>query len=171
MKKPGIIIFLLLFSSFLLLKAQDIKKSPSQPDSLIKVIPFGAGRHTYYLYNVGGKLQTREDVAIRLLAYAPSAAEYHKAKNNSTWVFISCGGFVASSIGATIEFANNNKQGGGTPAIVNGQPGFIYQHKTLTGAYFFTGAATAFLVSSIINLSKAAFHSNNSIKLYNQRFE
>ena len=170
MKKP-IIIALLLLSSSLLLKAQDNTKPKAQPDSIIKVIPAGEGRHSYYLYTIGGKLQTREDVAIRLMAYTPSAEEYHAAKNNITWVYVSGAGFAASSIGSIIEYANNNKNAGATTGFVNGEPAIIYQHHNLTGAYVLTGLATAFLVSSIINLSKAAFHSNKAIKLYNQRFE
>jgi hypothetical protein len=170
MKKP-FIITLLLISSTLLLKAQNNIKPTAQPDSIIKIIPFGEGRYSSYLYTIGGKLQTREDVAIRLMAYAPSAVEYHAAVNNITWTYVSSAGFAASSIGAIIEYANNNRNAGVTTGFVNGQPTFIYQHHDLTGAYILTGVATAFLVSSIINFSKAAFHSNRALKLYNQRFE
>ena len=170
MKKP-FIITLLLISSSLLLKAQDNIKPTAQPDSIIKLIPVGEGRHSSYLYTIGGKLQTREDVAIRLMAYAPSAAEYHATVNNITWSYVSFSGFAVTGLIAGIEFAKNNKMAGETTGFVNGQPAFIYQHHSLTGAYIFTGVATAFLVSSIIHLSKAAFHGNKAIKLYNQRFE
>jgi hypothetical protein len=170
MKNPIIITILLLLSSALV-KAQDTKKSSSQPDSIIKVIPVGEGRYTDFLYTIGGKLQTREDVAIRLMAYAPSAEEYHAAKNNITWVYVSSTGFALSGLAAAIEFAKNNKHAGETTGFVNGQPAFIYQHHSLTGAYIFTGVATAFLVSSVIHLSKAAFHGKRALRLYNQRFE
>jgi hypothetical protein len=170
MKKP-FIITLLLLSSTLLLKAQDNIKSTAQPDSIIKIIPAGEGRDSFYLYTIGGKLQTRQDVAIRLMAYAPSAVEYHAAVNNITWAYVSFSGFAVTGLAAAIEFAKNNKMAGETAGFVNGQPAFIYQHHNLAGAYIFTGVATAFLVSSIINLSKAAFHGNKAIKVYNQRFE
>jgi hypothetical protein len=170
MKKP-IIIALLLLSSSLWLKAQDNTKPKAQPDSIIKVIPAGEGRQSFYLYTIGGKLQTREDVAIRLMAYAPSAEEYRAAKNNVTWTYVSGAGFAACSIGSIIEYANNNRNAGATTGFVNGEPAIIYQHHSLTGAYILTGFATAFLVSSIINLSRAAFHANKAVKLYNQRFE
>ena len=170
MKKPIIIALLLLFSS-LMLKAQDNSKPKAQPDSIIKVIPAGEGRDSFYLYTIGGKLQTREDVAIRLMAYAPSAEEYRAAINNITWVYVSAAGFAASSIGSIIEYANNNKNAGATMGFVNGEPAIIYPHHNLAGAYILTGVASAFFVSAIINLSKAAFHGNKAVKLYNQRFE
>src|SRR6201999_2715099 len=110
----------------------------------------------------GGKLQTREDVMVRLLAYAPSALEYHQAKTSATWSYVSLGGFAASGFGALIEFIHNNKYAGETTGFVNGQPTFIYQHHNLTGAYVFSGLATAFLVSTFIHLSKANTHSNKS---------
>jgi hypothetical protein len=170
MKKP-IIIALLLLSSSLLLKAQDNVKPKAQPDSIIKVIPAGEGRDSYYLYTIGGKLQTRQDVAIRLMAYAPSAEEYHAFRNNVTWTYVSFGGATIAGIAAAIEFAKNNKNAGATTGNVNGQPTIIYQHHNLTGAYILTGAATAFLASSIIRLSEAIFHGKKAIKVYNQRFE
>lgn len=51
MKNP-IVITLLFLSCTLLVKAQDVKKT--QPDSIIKIIPFGEGRHTDYLFTIGG---------------------------------------------------------------------------------------------------------------------
>jgi hypothetical protein len=170
MKNPIIIAILLLLSS-VLVKAQDVKKTVPQPDSLIKIIPEGEGRHTFYLYTIGGKLQTREDVAIRLMAYAPSAEEYHAAVNNATWSYVSFSGFALAGFAAAIEFGRNNKYAGLTSAFVNGTPTFIYQKHNLTGAYVLTGVASAFLVSSIIHFSKIAFHGNRALKLYNQRFE
>src|ERR1700733_10942865 len=102
MKKP-LIITLLLISSTLLLKAQDNIKTTAQPDSIIKLIPVGEGRHSSYLYTIGGKLQTREDVAIRLMAYAPSAVEDHAALNNITWTYVSFSGFAVTGLAAAIE--------------------------------------------------------------------
>src|SRR5580692_10543406 len=101
MKSPIVITLLLLFSA-LLVKAQNNPKSNPQPDSLIKVIPVGEGRHSSYLYTIGGKLQTREDVVIRLMAYAPSAEEYHAFKNNATWAYVSFGGTAITGLAAAI---------------------------------------------------------------------
>ena len=168
MKKPFIITVLLLLSS-VFIYAQDNKKS--QPDSLIKIIPFGDGEHSSYLYTIGGKLQTREDVQIRLMRYAPSAEEYSKARNNATWAYVSWAGAGVSAIAATIEYATHNKHAGETTGIVNGQAGFIYQHHSLAGAYVLTGIATGFLTSAIINLIEAGKHSDKAIKLYNQQYE
>lgn len=170
MKKPVIIAILLLLSSFLV-KAQDNLKHVAQPDSIIKVIPVGDGRYDGYLYTIGGKLQTREDVTMKLLAYAPSADEYHKAKASATWAYVSAGGLMISGFAAGIEFGKNNKYAGETTGFVNGQPQFIYQHHSLTGAYVFTGMATAFLISGIINFSNAGRHINNALKKYNLRFK
>jgi hypothetical protein len=169
MKKYLIIAFLLLFSS-LLVKAQDIPHRP-QPDSLIKIIPVGEGNETSFLYTIGGKLQTRKDVEIRLMAYAPSAGELKMAKNNLTWTYVSAGGLAASTFAAVIEFANNNKHAGETTGFVNGQPTFIYQQHNLTGAYIFTGLATGFLFATIINWTNVFNHGKKAMHLYNQRFE
>src|SRR5258708_1969450 len=107
MKKPIIITLLLLLSS-LVLKAQDSKPFHAQPDSVIKIVPFEVGSHTSYLYTIDGKIQTPEDIKIKLLAYAPSAGEYYKTKTDVTWAIVSISGFAASSIAATIEFATHN---------------------------------------------------------------
>jgi len=170
MKNPIIIAILLLLSS-VLVKAQEVKKTVPQPDSLIKVIPEGDGRHTFYLYTIGGKMATREDVAIRLMAYAPSAEEYHAFRNDVTWTYATFAASGISAIAATIDYAHNNRYAGETVGNVNGQPAFIYQHHSLAGAYVFTGLATAFLVTSLINLSRAAFHGHKALSVYNQRFE
>lgn len=170
MKKP-ITITIFLLSASLLSKAQDTAKVKARPDSIIKIIPVGEGKHTSYLYTIGGKLQTPEDVKIRLLSYAPSAAEFSMAKKNATWGYISGAGFAASGIAAVIVFATHNKHAGETTGMVNGEPAFIYQHHSLTGAYILTGVATAFLTTAIINLVKAGKHSKNALRLYNQRFE
>jgi len=154
-----------------LLRAQDTVKHKAQPDSIIKIIPFGEGRQADYLYTIGGKLETREDVAIRLLAYTPSALQYHAAKNNVTWVYVSFAGAAITGLAAGVEYGKNNKMAGETTGFVNGQPTFIYQHHSLTGAYVLTGAATAFLFSSFYNLVRAGFHANNAIQLYNQQYQ
>jgi len=169
MKKPVLFTILLLCAS-LLIKAQDNKQLHSQPDSIIKIIPV-EGSNSSYLYTIGGKLQTREDVKIRLMRYAPSSQEFSRAKNNLNWIYISFAGFAASSTLATIEYANNNKNKGATSAIVNGQATIIYQHHNLAGAYIFTGAATAFLTSAIINLIEYGKHGNRALKLYNSQYE
>ena len=116
-------------------------------------------------------MQTREDVEIRLMAYAPSAGELKMAKNNITWTYVSGGGFAASSFAAIIEYANNNKHAGETTGFVNGEPAFIYKQHNLTGAYIFTGLATGFLVATIINFTNVFKHGKKAIHLYNQRFE
>lgn len=168
MKKHLFVIVALLFSCFFA-KAQDTHKS--QPDSLIKIIPVSEGRHDGFLYTVNGKLQSQEDIKLKLLSYEPSSIEYRAAKNNFKWALISLGGFTASGLTAFIEFKNNSQYNGATTAIINGQPEFVYQHHDKTAAYVFTGVATSFLVAEIITFVKAAKHGRKAIKLYNQRFE
>ena len=170
MKKLFIISTLLTFSA-LLSKAQDTQPHKAQPDSIIKIIPIDEGRSEGYLYTIGGKLETAEDVKIRLLRYAPSAYEYHQAKNSVVWTVVSSTGFAITSIAAVVEYAHNNKMAGETTAIVNGTPEFIYQHHSLAGAYVLTGLATGFLVSTFINLAHVAKHGNKAIKLYNQQYQ
>lgn len=170
MKKPVIITLLLVLSS-LLTKAQDTTKFRAQPDSVIKVVPVEVGRHIAYLYSIGGKIQTPDDVKIKLLSYAPAAAEYNMAKNNLTWSYVSYGGFGVSTIVATILYATHNKHAGETTGIVNGQASFIYQPHSLTGAYVITGVAIGFLTSAIINFVHAHRHSERAMNLYNRRFE
>ncbi len=176
--KKSIIITILLSLSSLLIKAQDPLKSKAQPDSIIKVIPYGEGRYGGYLYTIGGKLQTAEDVKIRLLAYAPSAGEYQKARNEVTWSYVSMGGTAVSSGFAITEFAHHARVNlSNTPTVgyVNGYPSFIYPstpHETsLVGAYILTGVATALLVSTFVHFARAARHSEKALKLYNERFE
>jgi len=168
MRNLTFIIVLLLLST-IVAKAQQVRKP--QPDSLIKIIPFGDGRYSSYLYTIGGKLQTREDVEIKLMAYAPSAAEVRAAKNNITWIYVSSAGFAITGLAATIEYAQNNKNAGVTTGFVNGQPTFIYQHHNLTGAYVLTAAASAFLISSVVRFSRTIFHARRAIDVYNQQFE
>ena len=170
MKKPVIITLFLLVSS-LFVRAQQTQQSHAQPDSIIKMVPIEIGGNTSYIYTIGGKIQTPQDVKIKLLAYAPSADEYHKAKSYAIWGYISTGGFSAASTIAIIEYAHNNKLAGATTGNVNGQAGFIYEHHSLTSAYVFTGVATAFLTSAIINFVNVAKHGKKALKLYNQRYE
>ena len=94
-----------------------------------------------------------------------------KTKTNITWFYVSAGGFLASSAASVIEFANNSKHTGETTGFVNGEPAFIYQKHNSTGAYVFSTIATGFLISSIINLTQAVWHTKKSLKLYNERFE
>jgi len=174
MKNP-IVITLLFLSSALLVKAQDIKKA--QPDSIIKIIPFGEGKHTDYLFTIGGKLQTAEDVKVRLLAYTPSAMEFQKAKNQVTWAYVASGGAVASSALAIIQFVHHSKENLDnmpTAGWVNGQPGFIYppqHHSSLTGAYILTGVAAALMVTSFIHFIKAGKHGERAVKVYNLQYQ
>jgi len=159
----------------MLAKAQD-QPHKSQPDSLIKTIPI-EGRSSreagdpYYVYTIGGKLATPEDVKMRLLRYAPSAYEYHAARTNFAWAYVSLGGFALSGFAATLEYVHNNKHAGETVAIVNGQTAFVYQHHSLAGAYIFTGIATGFLTSYIMNVVNGARHGRKAIRLYNQQYE
>jgi hypothetical protein len=153
------------------LQAQNIPPAHPQPDSVIRVIPAGEGRDRYHLYTIGGRLVTAGEVTDRLAGYPPSATEYTVARHNITASWITFAGFVASSTGAIIEYAHNNKHAGETAGLVNGQPGFIYQHHSLTGAYILTGAAVGFLTSAIITAATARKHAHKALRLYNERFE
>lgn len=153
------------------LHAQNIPPSHPQPDSIIRIIPAGSGKDTYALYTIGGRLVTPEEVKERLAAYPPSAEEYTIARHNITATWITFAGFVASSFGAAIEYAHNNKDAGETTGFVNGQPEFIYQQHSLTGAYVLTGVAVAFLTSTIITFVTAGHHARKALRVYNQRFE
>lgn len=169
--KNLIALTVLLLVSTTLLKAQDTLKHRAQPDSVIKLIPYNTGRHVDYMYTINGKLQSPDDIRMRLLSYAPSASEYQAAKTNFRWSFISLGGVAVCGTAALIEFEHNNKFAGESTAIINGQPEFVYQHHSLTGAYVFTGLATAFLATEIITLINGAKHGHKALKVYNQRFE
>lgn len=132
-KKPFLITLLLLFCS-LLIKARDNQHPQSKPDSIIKLIPVGRGEPTSFLYTIGGKLQTREDVLIRLMRYQPSEVEILKAKNDATWGYVSFVRAGVSGIVATILYATHNNHVGETAGLVNGEAAFIYQHHSLAGA-------------------------------------
>lgn len=170
MKKPFVIIILLLFSS-LALKAQDTLRKKAQPDSVIKLVPYSSGSHTDYLYTVGGKLQSAEDIKMKLLSYQPSSLEFKAAKNNIRWALISAGGIAVSAFAAALEFKNNSKYAGESIAVANGQSEFVYQHHNKTGAYVLTGVAIGFAIAEIVTLVKAGKHSKKALKLYNERFE
>ncbi|WP_259069073.1 hypothetical protein HDF24_05425 [Mucilaginibacter sp. X4EP1] len=168
--KNSLIVTAVLSAASLFTQAQEIKHT-AQPDSIIKIIPFGEGREEGYLYTIGGRLQTREDVEIRLMAYAPSAMEFKKTKTNITWFYVSAGGFAASSAVSIIDFANNSKHAVETTGFVNGEPTFTYQKRNSTGAYVFSTIATGFLISGIINLTQAVWHTKKALRAYNERFE
>jgi hypothetical protein len=145
------------------LQAQNIPPAHPQPDSIIRIIPAGEGRDRYHLYTIGGRLVTAGEVTHRLAGYPPSATEYTIARHNITATWITFAGFVGSSFGAVIEYVHNNKRAG--------EPGFIYQHHNLTGAYILTGAAVGFLTSAIITAASARLHEHKAMHLYNERFE
>lgn len=153
------------------LHAQNMPSSHPQPDSIIRIIPAGEGKYSYYLYTIGGRLVTPEEVKERLAAYPPSAEEYTIARHNMTWAWISFGGLAVSGAWAVYEYAHNNKIASATPALVNGQAGFIYQKRSLTGAYVLTAVATGFLTSAIITAATATHHTRKALRVYNQRFE
>jgi len=153
------------------LYAQNMPSSHPQPDSIIRIIPAGSGRDTYALYTIGGRLVTPEEVKVRLAGYPPSAAEYAIARHNITGAWILFGGLAVSGTWAVIEYAHNNKIASATPALVNGQAGFTYQKRSLTGAYVLTAVAAGFLTSAIITAVTAAHHTHKALGVYNQRFE
>jgi len=170
MKNPIIITVFLVLSS-MLAKAQVNSKQQAKADSVIKIIPVGEGRHSSFLYTIGGQLATSDDVKLRLLAYAPSAPDISKAKSEITWAQVSGGMFLASSLAATFEFIHNNKLAGASSGFVNGQAATIYQHHSLTGAYVLTGIATGFLIAGIVHLVNASHHTSKAVGIYNERFQ
>ncbi len=165
MKTQIIIAALSIFSPFLL-KAQQSAKSTAQPDSIIAFIPIQIGSDVGdvgYEYTIGGKLHTRKDVVIKLMAYAPSDVDYQKSKNDMTWSYISAGAFAVSSYAAIINFANRGREEVETMGAINNHGN--------SGAFVFTGIATAFAASAIINWVQGLSHFRKSIKVYNQHFE
>ncbi|TWI95550.1 hypothetical protein JN11_04289 [Mucilaginibacter frigoritolerans] len=159
--KTKIILTIIFILPVFMLKAQQTIKSHAQPDSIIKFIPIQTLDTVVYAYTIGGKLATRQEIAFRLMTYAPSAEEYHQFKNNMTWGSISGGAFGISSLASVIAFHNSSKNAVTTMGTVHNN----------SGAYIFTGIATAFLGSAIINWIYGAKHFKKSIKVYNQRFE
>jgi len=166
MKKLLFIVFIVA-SALSFAHAQELRKS--QPDSLIKPIPFGYGPHTGYLFTVGGKLQTPDEIKARLLSYAPSAAEFSTAKKDVTWGFVFSGGAGVAGIGAVIAFSHANRLNGA--AFNSSGTGFVYQDHNKTGAYILTGAAIGFLTASITTWINGAIHAHRSIYLYNQQYQ
>jgi len=166
MKNPIIITVFLVLSS-MLTKAQVNSRQQAKADSVIKLIPVGEGRHSSFLYTIGGQLATSDEVKLRLLAYAPSAPDVYQAKTELTWAQVSGGIFLASSLAATFEFIHENKLDG--ISSVNGQP--TYQHHDFTGAYVLTGIATGFLIAGIVHLVNASHHVSKAVGIYNERFQ
>ena len=155
MKKT--LLIMLLLASTILVKAQVTQHA--QPDSAIKLTPVTlVNGHKAYTYTIAGKVQTPQQVQVRLLAYAPSANEYHQAKNETTWAVVSSVGFALSTTAAIIGYVDDNKSR-------------TTEHHSLTGAYIFTGVATAFFTTAVINLVEASHHKNKALKAYNQRYE
>jgi hypothetical protein len=157
--KTKIILTIIFILPVFLLKAQQAIKSQAQPDSIIKFIPVQTLDTVVYAYTIGGKLVTRQEVAFQLKTYAPSAKEYHQFKNNMTWGNVSTVAFGVSSFASLLAFHNSNK---------NTASGTVHNN---SGSYVFTGVATAFLCTALINWISAAKHFKRSIKIYNQRFE
>lgn len=168
--KPLLLAGLLSLFSFLSVHAQDSTTSHPQPDSVIKIIPFGQGKYTGYLYTIGGRIQSPEDVKLRLLSYAPSAAEFALAKENATWSWICLSAFAVSTLAAAVEFKNNNQYAGTSTTSANGDP-ITYQQHDLTGGYLFLGTGIGFGTTAFITLFKAKKHQKESLRLYNRRFE
>ena len=164
--KKTIIITLFLLVSSLFVKAQQNTQSHAQPDSIIKVVPVTSEGHKAYAYAIGGKVQTLEEVKIKLMAYAPSANEFYKAKKETEWAYVSTAGFGLSTIAAIVEYVHNNKSSGDPYAQSTDT-----QHHSFTGTYIFTGIAAAFFTSAVINLVNASKHKSKALKVYNQRFE
>jgi hypothetical protein len=170
MKNPIIITIFLVLSS-MLTQAQINTKQQARADSVIKIIPVGEGRHSSFLYTIGGQLATSDEVKLRLLAYAPSAPDVSKATTEMTWARVSGGIFLASSLAATFEFIHENKLDETSSGFVNGQLTTTYQHHDFTGAYVLTGIATGFLIAGIVHLVNASHHVSKAVGIYNERFQ
>jgi hypothetical protein len=170
MKNPILIAIFLVLSS-MLAEAQINPRQQAKADSVIKIIPVGEGRHSSFLYTIGGQLATSDEIKLRLFAYASSAPEISKAKTEITWAQVSGGVFLASSTGATIEYIHNNKLAGVSAGFVNGQATTIYQQHSLTGAYVLTGIAIGFLIAGIVHMVNASHHTSKAVGIYNERFQ
>jgi len=151
----SIITTLFTFASVVAL-AQDKSGSKLKPDSIIKEIPTQVIDHKAYGYSINGKMQTSEDVKVRLYAYAPSKTELLKSTQQTTYLGLSIIGVGLSGAGATLEYIDN--EGGGP-------------HHNLTGAYVLTGAATALIISAIYHGINASHHSHKALALYNGRYQ
>jgi len=171
MKKQFLISFLLLFT-VALTHAQEAKHA--QPDSIIKIIPL-EGRHDGYLYTIGGKLYTRQEVVNQLLSYTPSATEFNAGKKDLTWAYVSFTASGLAGIGSVIAFAHDNKLNGSYSYFqgsgFNTSIGTYYPQHNKTAAYVLTGASVGLLVTAIIEAANGSKHVNNALSLYNMRFE
>lgn len=171
MKKQSLILFILLFAATVS-HAQVAKQA--QPDSVIRIIPL-EGRHDGYLYTIGGKLYTRQEVLSRLLSYQPSATELLIGKKALTWGYVSFAGFGLAAGGAVIAFAHDNKLNGAYPYITgsgfNSSIQTYYPHHNKTAAYVLTGVSVGLLTTAIIEAIHGSKHVNKSLSLYNMRFE
>jgi len=136
--------------------AQDKQTTTSKPDSIIKKIPTQVVGNNAYEYSVSDKLQTSESVKARLYAYSPSKVELLKSSQQTTYFGLSVVGFGLSTVGATLEYIDNS---GGGPA-----------DKT-TAKYVLTGAAAAFVISSICHAISAKHHAHKALALYNERYQ
>jgi hypothetical protein len=178
MKKQFLISFFLLFTVELT-HAQEAKHA--QPDSVIKIIPL-EGRHDGYLYTIGGKLYTRQEVVNRLLSYSPSATEFNAGKKDLTWCYVSFTASGLAGLGAVLAFAHDNKLNGSYSYFTGSSPNPVgpstptgiatyYPHHDKTAAYVLTGASVGLLVTAIIEAANGSKHVNNSLSIYNMRFE
>jgi hypothetical protein len=178
MKKQLLVLFLLLFTSALSY-AQEAKQA--QPDSVIKIIPV-EGRHDGYVYTVGGRLYTRQEVINRLLSYTPSATELNAGKKDLTWGYASFAGSGLAGIGALLAFAHDNKLNGSYSYFTGSSPNPVgqptatgiatyYPHHDKTAAYVLTGASVVLLTTAIIEAVSGSKHVNKALSLYNMRFE
>ncbi|MGN6178604.1 MAG: hypothetical protein ACTHNW_05455 [Mucilaginibacter sp.] len=171
MKKQLLTLFSLLISATFSY-AQEVKHA--QPDSVIKIIPL-EGRHDGYLYTIGGKLYTRQEVTNKLLSYKSSATELLIGKRELTWGYVSFAGSGLAAGGALLAFAHDNKLNGSYSYITgSGANSFIqtyYPHHNKTAAYVFTGVSAALLTTGIIEIINGSKHVNKSLSLFNMRFE
>jgi hypothetical protein len=171
MKKQSLILFVLLFSA-VSSYAQEVKQA--QPDSIIKIIPI-EGRHDGFLYTIGGKLYTRQEVVNRLSSYQPSATELLVGKRALTWGYVSFAGFGLSAGGALLAFAHDSKLNGAYSYITgsgsNTSIQTYYPHHNKTAAYVLTGISVGLLATAIIEIVNGSKHVNKSLSLFNTRFE
>ena len=182
MKKQLTILFLLV-SAALVCQAQG-GRNP-QPDSLIKIVPIVRGVYGVYgdynvpygysqafIYTIGGKPVSSQEVASRLLNYGPSAAEYNAAQRNLNTGYILYGGAAVASIGAVVAYVDGTKS---VPITITNQygnsvTGSTYQHNT-TGAVILTGVALGLATAALITILNVPKHRQKSVWLYNLRFQ
>jgi hypothetical protein len=170
MKKQSLILLALLFTSVI----THAQVRQAQPDSVIKIIPL-EGRHDGYLYTIGGKLYTRQEVIARLMSYTPSATELNIAKKELTWGYVTFAGSGLAGIGTVLAFAHDNKLNGSysyfTGSGFNTSVATYYPNHNKTAAYVLTGVSVGLLTTAIIEVINGSKHVNNSLSIYNMRFE